>query len=886
MAIFGRDVALLCLVTLIRSAVECSSAANYKDQRLYKSGDVIVGGLFPIHLKKNGSSCSHLRSQALIWAETMTQTIDEINQNNTFLPNFTLGFDIRDTCSNEQAGIETAADFVYRNNLLFNSHFRFANHCASSIDRSNATRSPIVAVIGGEDTRVSMNVAQVLQLDDIPQVSYGATSAELSDPQFTSFFRTVPPDLYQSEAMADLVVHNNWTCVAVIGVDDGYGRSGVKAFMRVAKEKEICLVGSELFPVHDSEKKIREIVTKFKGMKHVEILILYSLPSQAARVFEEAVKQNLVGKTWIASDGWSESTYIQKPRFSPIIQGTLGFEFQKPRCVNLERHLLTNVSPQSHKTPWWGEFWKEEFNCSVNSSSVLYKPCTGQEKLTLDFYQNKLETALIAYVRDAVYVVAQALDVMSKCFGNSSGCIRAGFPVRPEDVLASMGNVSFKGLTGFLDFSKLKGEAQASYDIVNLQVDRESGAYKVAKVGKWDAKVSPKLELRDEQIQWRTGTAPRSSCGEVCKPGTYRSTSIECLWDCVPCDVDHISEIAGNTSCIKCHSGYIANAEHTKCTEVTVQSTRWNGPWGIALTVLTSLCIVVSLVTLVVTITFIKSPIFAETRPYLNILLLVETLGTYVFNFFQLFAERTDVYCCVLPFLFYLLYSSIIGTVLLKVHWIHLHVTPSQEQGAKRIGWKPYFIIALASLVPVFLSLLWIVIDPPIAVKSVESRLVVYEVCQGYQETSGLILRLFCVAYISIFVLLALVAAHRARSLPYSQKFHEAKHIAFAVTVLAISFATFYPGWYLIKGPVLAVFACVTNTAASTGTLFCLFIPKLNILFRQPSWNTRKCIRPASPEVRPNGNNTVLSYSMQEVATSSQTGQERTVRFAVPTNAS
>ncbi|KAJ7386473.1 hypothetical protein OS493_008605 [Desmophyllum pertusum] len=427
-----------------------TSIKDYTHERIFKNGDIILGGIFPLHLVKGNKSCSDLRSSVLILSEAMIYAIEEISKDGKILQNVSLGYDIRDTCGNEQEGVSIASDFVYENTLKFDPRFIVTNSCRAEVTTSKP--APLIAVIGGLDSRVSVNVANVLQVEDVPQISYGASSAELATSDFTSFFRTVPVDTFQSQAMAEFIGHYQWTCVAVIGVDDFYGRSGVAAFVTAANETGICIVFQELFPVHDSEVRIQKMITTLKSMEHVQIIILYSLVPQAVMVFEEAVKQDFTGRTWIASDGWSESSVIQQSRFKPIIQGAIGFGFHAFRFGDFENY-------------------------------VTKEPCSGQERISQEMYKRDFNNGGVAYVRDAVYAIARGLSKLLNCDAKGPECSAESLSaLRPDDLLTSLRKLSFKGITGQINFRK--GVVEAAYDIFNLQ-ETKYGGFNLVQIGNW-----------------------------------------------------------------------------------------------------------------------------------------------------------------------------------------------------------------------------------------------------------------------------------------------------------------------------------------------------------------------------------------------------------------
>lgn len=58
----------------------------------------------------------------------------------------------------------------------------------------------------------------------IPQISYAATSTELSDKsRYDYFSRVVPPDNFQAKAMVEIVLELGWTHVSTVAVEGDYG---------------------------------------------------------------------------------------------------------------------------------------------------------------------------------------------------------------------------------------------------------------------------------------------------------------------------------------------------------------------------------------------------------------------------------------------------------------------------------------------------------------------------------------------------------------------------------------------------------------------------------------------------------------------------------------
>lgn len=96
-------------------------------------------------------------------------------------------------------------------------------------------------------------VANLLRLFQIPQISYASTSAKLSDKsRYDYFARTVPPDFFQAKAMAEILRFFNWTYVSTVASEGDYGETGIEAFeLEAPRPQHLCGHLGEGGPCHE-----------------------------------------------------------------------------------------------------------------------------------------------------------------------------------------------------------------------------------------------------------------------------------------------------------------------------------------------------------------------------------------------------------------------------------------------------------------------------------------------------------------------------------------------------------------------------------------------------------------------------------------------------------
>lgn len=125
-------------------------------------GDIILGGLFPVHKKGEKTACSlQIYHRGVQRLEAMMFAIDRINNNSHILPNITLGVHILDTCSRDTYALNQSLQFVRASvTNVDTSALECVDH---SIPRPRYNYSgPVFGVVGGSYSSVSLQVASLL----------------------------------------------------------------------------------------------------------------------------------------------------------------------------------------------------------------------------------------------------------------------------------------------------------------------------------------------------------------------------------------------------------------------------------------------------------------------------------------------------------------------------------------------------------------------------------------------------------------------------------------------------------------------------------------------------------------------------------------------------
>uniref|UniRef100_A0A0M3HUT6 ANF_receptor domain-containing protein n=1 Tax=Ascaris lumbricoides TaxID=6252 RepID=A0A0M3HUT6_ASCLU len=151
----------ICALHLKATGILEMSMHNCRRQlQVLVRGDILLGGLFPVHeAGLNGSECGLLKAaQGVQRLQAMLFALEAVNADNTVLPGIALGAQILDTCSVDSHALEQT--------LVFIKTMMSSGDGIICMDGSRPTYSeqPVAAVIGAASSQVSVMVASMLQL--------------------------------------------------------------------------------------------------------------------------------------------------------------------------------------------------------------------------------------------------------------------------------------------------------------------------------------------------------------------------------------------------------------------------------------------------------------------------------------------------------------------------------------------------------------------------------------------------------------------------------------------------------------------------------------------------------------------------------------------------
>ncbi|XP_006825734.1 metabotropic glutamate receptor 3-like [Saccoglossus kowalevskii] len=771
------------------------------DIRYEKDGDIIIGGLLNLHIFDSNRECVKLDSIAAIHrVEAMVYTIEELNARDDILPQINIGYQIYDSCVSEDVTLAATLELL-----------RNISGCNGEIGQQK-----LKGILGPRRSSVSAAVSRVFGLHHMPQITYMATSDELSDKNaFPYYFRAVPPDRLQVSTMIDLIRHFGWTYMSLINTDESYGRNGAKEIKRQASIYDICIASSQEVSRFSTDQQLDQIVGTLIKVSKAKVVIMFSVTYMANRVLDAVKRSNATRKfIWIASDGWGYNLAAHDNEH--IALGGFFVELYNTNSSNYENYFKT-ISPKTSKNPWLYEYWQEYLNCSA----------TEQEQCDEQYVEGFSSKMGISAVIDAVYTYGYALENMrQQVCGLYGGACEQFYLSDGLDLLPFLQNTSFNGTRGLVQFDQ-NNDLMGKYVVKNLQFN--NGKYEKVPVAIWDALAENKLTMLQEQVHWSVPMEgekwPRSVCSEPCAPGhIFIPHGDACCWDCFQCRNNEIT-ILNNTVCHPCDSLRWPNDNFTKCDAIPPTYIKWENATAVTLLVVATVGLAASFITLLGYVRHRNKPLIKASSRELSFIMLVGVTFSYVMVFVFI-AKPTLPSCVAMRLGLMMCFTLTYAPMLTKVIRIY-RIFTAGKKSTKRPGMigptSQVVITTIIAVIQLIISGVWAIVSPPSAILEapVDKEKRVDLSCNiGASEV------ITSVTYNLLLIILCCWFAFKTRKVP--DNYNESRFITLSVYTTLVIWLAFIPTYITINNSSFKVailsFATLLNASV---TLICLYVPKL-----------------------------------------------------------
>uniref|UniRef100_A0A8C2JBJ7 Glutamate receptor, metabotropic 6a n=1 Tax=Cyprinus carpio TaxID=7962 RepID=A0A8C2JBJ7_CYPCA len=810
-------------------------------------GDITLGGLFPVHARGHaGVPCGEIKKEKGIHRlEAMMYALDQINSDPELLPNITLGARILDTCSRDTYALEQSLTFVQALIQKDTSDIRCSNGEQPIIRKPER----VVGVIGASGSSVSIMVANVLRLFEIPQISYASTAPELSDNNRYDFFsRVVPPDSYQAQAMVDIVKALGWNYVSTLASEGNYGESGVDAFVQISREAGgLCIAQSLKIPREPKPGEFDKIIKRLMETPNARGVIIFAHEDDIKQVLEAAKKSNLTGQfKFVGSDSWGAKS-------SPILdqeevaEGAVTILPKRASIDGFDQYFTTRSLENNRRNIWFAEFWEDDFRCKLTRPGIKIDPekkkCTGEKRISRDSHYE--QEGKVQFVIDAVYAMAHALHNMHQdlCPGAMGVCDKMD-PVEGRLLLSYIHSVNFNGSAGTAVLFNENGDAPGRYDIFQYQMTNTTNpGYRV--IGQW----TNNLRLNVEEMQWTGGSRqiPDSVCSFPCRSGERKKMvkGVPCCWHCELCDGYQFQ--ADEFNCEMCPFDMRPTLNRTACRPTPIIKLEWHSPWAVIPLFLAILGILATLSVIITFIRFNDTPIVRAAGRELSYVLLTGIFLIYFITFLMI-AEPGTVVCAFRRLLLGLGMCITYSAMLTKTNRIYRIF----EQGKKSVT-PPKFISPTSQLMITFILIsvqvvgvfIWFGVMPPHTIVDYdEQRPPNPELARGILKCDIADLSLICcLSYSILLMVTCTVYAVKSRGVP--ETFNEAKPIGFTMYTTCIVWLAFVPIFFGTAQSTEKMFIQTTTLTVSMSlsasvSLGMLYIPKVYVIIFHPEQNVQK----------------------------------------------
>uniref|UniRef100_A0A665WI49 Metabotropic glutamate receptor 1 n=1 Tax=Echeneis naucrates TaxID=173247 RepID=A0A665WI49_ECHNA len=803
-------------------------------------GDVIIGALFSVHHQPSAEKvaerkCGDVREQYGIQrVEAMFHTLDRINTDPNLLPNISLGCEIRDSCWHSSVALEQSIEFIRDSLISIRDDKDGAKWCIDGTPSNQPppSKKPIAGVIGPGSSSVAIQVQNLLQLFNIPQIAYSATSIDLSDKAlFKYFLRVVPSDTLQARAMLDIVKRYNWTYVSAVHTEGNYGESGMEAFKELASQEGLCIAHSDKIYSNAGEKHYDRLLKKLRERLPKARVVVCFCEGMTVRGLLMAMRRlGVFGEfLLIGSDGWADR-YEVVEGYEQEAEGGITMKLQSEVVKSFDDYYLKLQLDTNSRNPWFAEFWQYRFQCRLpghpQENKNYKKVCSG------GLHEHYVQDSKMGFVINAIYAMAHGLHDMHKelCPGQTGLC-EAMDPIDGSKLLDYILKTSFRGVSGEEIYFDENGDTPGRYDIMNLQSVGD-GRYDYINVGSWHEGI---LNIDDDKLWMNSSDMVRSVCSEPCSKGqikVIRKGEVSCCWICTTCkDNEYVQD---EFTCKACELGWWPDDELEGCQPLPLKYLDWADVESIVAVVFSCVGILITSFVTFVFIQYRDTPVVKSSSKELCYIILAGIFLGYICPF-TLIARPSVASCYLQRLLVGLSAAMCYSALVTKTNRIARILAGSKKKICTK---KPRFMSAWAQVIIAFmlisvqliLEITLIILEPPEPIKSYPSIREVYLICNT--SNVGMVAPL---GYNGLLIMSCTYYAFKTRNVPAN--FNEAKYIAFTMYTTCIIWLAFVPIYFGSNYKIITTSFSVSLSV--TVALGCMFTPKMYIIIAKPERNVR-----------------------------------------------
>lgn len=707
--------------------------------------------------------------------------------------------------------------------------------------KGNEKLSYLLGIVGPSSSTYAEFISKLIRYEEIPMVSYLATSDTLSNKDnYPNVLRTIPKDSVQVEVMYSLISLFNWTYVSLIYEESSYGNSGHQAI----KNKKICLAKEIMIATNFSN--INESFYKLREDNKSKVVIIYATYSRTKAFLEKAYQERFTDRIWILSESSGK-----KPWFLELAQNFSAYFFHiipaPGEDKEFEEHFLNLTNPSYSENPWLHLFFQK---LGVNMNDTTAK---------LEAHKDTFDFSYVGFVRNSVQALIETFYNTFKT--DLVDCkLSRSRPIGSVKNISNVKNISFKGLRGEeVQFNENGDILNFFFDVYTISrsnvyfpvTNNTQNITKFVKFSEW-VPSTKSLEKLNTEI-YKIFVSVESKCSDTCHPG-YTNKSYDgnkpCCWKCFVCQTNHVKPTYGNVKCQQCPLNTIANKNQTYCRAKVNIRIRFTETYGFIILLLSCISISINSLTIFMFLWKRTTPVVRSSNFCLSMGQLFCHLVVFLLPALFL-GENTLLKCQLRSYgtsLFYILIIAVSLTKItqmLDIFNMKMILTRWEVIQKKTTG----FVIVVACVIVMIIITVILQEDTKTVIANQNSKIVeVYHEC--FSNTNYVA----HVVYVLFLQITCGVQSFRGRHIP--SKYNEAIYLAFAMflsTVFLLVMLILKVNIETYKGTIIV--ESIMITCANITILLSLYGYKIFILLFRPQENTvavfrRSCI------VRPLDNST------------------------------
>ena len=807
--------------------------------------DFVLGILIPVHnsaANSSGGRCGDALTDAGVSrVDTILYALGCINSDPDLLPNLTLGYDIRDTCSSQNIALDEALDI-----LVAESEVELES-CSSNVPGSAELRnltddSFLVGLIGATASGVTVPVASLLRLFSITQVSYLSTSPLLSNrDRYGHFLRTVPPDDLQAAAIYRVALKFNWTLVSIVHSNDAYGSVGAQELRALSADnnKSVCIDVDISLDISFSDEQYAALAQRLVTQSKANTVVLFSATSVAEKFFKAL--ETVSGDrrfVWLASDAIPASNTIQR-NYHDLLYGMFGFHPAATPYSDFESYYRSvNLMSNQRNQQWY----MEECNAFFGDQ------CNGDSSITTSSLYREDESGSL--VIDAIYTFATALDRILKdncdlpvvwnrttqtCQGQNSSITRA-------QILEYVQNSNFTSPTGAHVMFDSNGNREALYSVFNFQ-RRGSDDFELVEVGAYnsmDNSVSLNASIALSLGPGVDGAYIESQC-RTCMPGNIAMPVVgSCCGTCQSCLGQSIANATSSdsnpTECTMCQEyswgNNPLNGSNT-CVQLGFSFLHVSDVWGAILVVFSLIGLILVVGFSVVLGIFWTKPVFKSSAREQMVMLIIGLACCFILPIFYLIQPSFGI-CLIQRIGLWFCFSLIFGSLLVKLVRITRIFVSRGLKRPRFIEWyyQIFFTLGVVAVQLILAVISLIVVPPETAIEQRSNSAdsndfpTLILTCRAPNLITVIILILYDTVLIIINTVLGCL------TLRYPQNFNEALHVGFSSFAILVVWIGFVPSYFATQIEFRPGVIGVGILLSGFSVLLCLFGPRVFIAIK------------------------------------------------------